>query len=63
MQECYCCKCDLKYWTPKTEKAIEKCPFCEMSNNSDKNQANNLDVIDKMRILDIIVAEDRNDYG
>jgi hypothetical protein len=60
MKEAYCCKCGLRYWTPKGEKEIDHCPFCGRSDNAEKNRADNLDIADKMRILGISVSEKEN---
>jgi len=63
MKRCYCYKCGLKYWTPKGAKAIDYCPFCGLSSKQEKNQADNLEAVDKLRILGLKVAEDSNKYG
>ena len=42
----YCAKCDLYYWTPKGDKAMEDCPFCSLGNIPHDN----LSYADKKRI-------------
>ncbi|MCK8826428.1 hypothetical protein MWH25_01525 [Natroniella acetigena] len=45
MKQVYCTKCDLWYWTPKSDKGLEDCPFCSL-----EVAADNLSVKDKKLI-------------